>query len=79
MPQRHGAYGAARGRAHVARAHHVAGVGAGGHPVNTVAPDGMAAPRVKANFTARGAAGMEHLARDTSLKRHAPRATLPAC
>ena len=34
-----------------------------------VAPDGIATPRVRAGFEARGA-DMSHLARDTSLKRH---------
>ena len=37
--------------------------------VNAVAPDGIATPRVRAGFEARGA-DMSHLARDTSLKRH---------
>jgi NAD(P)-dependent dehydrogenase (short-subunit alcohol dehydrogenase family) len=43
--------------------------GPAGIRVNGVAPDGIATPRVKAGFEARGA-DMSHLARDTSLKRH---------
>jgi NAD(P)-dependent dehydrogenase (short-subunit alcohol dehydrogenase family) len=64
----HGAYGAAK--AALMSLVRTMSQEWGGHGIriNAVAPDGIATPRVRAGFEARGA-DMSHLARDTSLKR----------
>ena len=65
----HGAYGAAKAALMSLVRTMSQEWGPSGIRVNAVAPDGIATPRVKAGFEARGA-DMAHLARDTSLKRH---------
>jgi 3-oxoacyl-[acyl-carrier protein] reductase len=65
----HGAYGAAKAALMSLVRTMSQEWGPYGIRVNAVAPDGIATPRVKAGFEARGH-DMSHLARDTSLKRH---------
>lgn len=65
----HGAYGAAKAALMSLVRTMSQEWGPSGIRVNAVAPDGIATPRVKENFAARGS-DMSHLARDTSLKRH---------
>lgn len=65
----HGAYGAAKAALMSLVRTMSQEWGGYGIRVNAVAPDGIATPRVRAGFEARGA-DMSHLARDTSLKRH---------
>ncbi len=65
----HGAYGAAKAAVMSLVRTMSQEWGGYGIRVNAVAPDGIATPRVRAGFEARGA-DMSHLARDTSLKRH---------
>ena len=65
----HGAYGAAKAAVMSIVRTMSQEWGEYGIRVNAVAPDGIATPRVRAGFEARGA-DMSHLARDTSLKRH---------
>lgn len=64
----HGAYGAAKAALMSLVRTMSQEWGPSGIRVNAVAPDGIATPRVRAGFEARGA-DMSHLARDTSLKR----------
>ena len=64
----HGAYGAAKAALMSLVRTMSQEWGGYGIRVNAVAPDGIATPRVRAGFEARGA-DMSHLARDTSLKR----------
>ncbi len=65
----HGAYGAAKAALMSLVRTMSQEWGPHGIRVNAVAPDGIATPRVRAGFEARGH-DMSHLARDTSLKRH---------
>jgi NAD(P)-dependent dehydrogenase (short-subunit alcohol dehydrogenase family) len=64
----HGAYGAAKAALMSLVRTMSQEWGPSGIRVNGVAPDGIATPRVRAGFEARGS-DMSHLARDTSLKR----------
>ena len=64
----HGAYGAAKAALMSLVRTMSQEWGPYGIRVNAVAPDGIATPRVRAGFEARGA-DMSHLSQDTSLKR----------